>query len=89
MDTNTLFASYVFSCYVLRFITVKKTNTCELEDGSLTVRLGVATESDYNATIIPSAQFDVIGSAHSIASPNISAETSTFVYGLGWFLRRP
>jgi hypothetical protein len=24
-------------------------------------------------------------SAHSIVSPDVSAETSTFVYGLGWF----
>ncbi len=38
-----------------------------------------------NVTIIPSAQYDVITSAHSIANPNASAETSTVVYGLGWF----
>ncbi len=38
-----------------------------------------------NVTIIPSAQFDVITSAHSIVSPNVTAETSTTLYGLGWF----
>jgi CubicO group peptidase (beta-lactamase class C family) len=42
-------------------------------------------DPDTNVTIIPSAQFDVITSAHSIVSPNVSAETSTLVYGLGWF----
>ncbi len=42
-------------------------------------------DPDTNITIIPPAQFDVITSAHSIVSPNVSAETSTLVYGLGWF----
>jgi CubicO group peptidase (beta-lactamase class C family) len=42
-------------------------------------------DPDTNVTIIPSAQFDVITSAHSIVSPNVSAETSTLLYGLGWF----
>jgi hypothetical protein len=37
-----------------------------------------------NTTIIPSAEFDVITSAHSIASPSTSAQSSTEVYGLGW-----
>jgi hypothetical protein len=38
-----------------------------------------------NATIIPSAEFDVITSAHSIMSPSAAtAQTSTEVYGLGW-----
>lgn len=40
---------------------------------------------DTNVTIIPSTQFDVITSAHSIVSPNVSAESSTNLYGLGWF----
>ena len=43
------------------------------------------TNPDTNVMIIPSAQFNVITSAHSIVSPNVSAETSTLVYGLGWF----
>ena len=38
-----------------------------------------------NATIIPSAQFDVITSAHSIVTPYPNAEESAVVYGLGWF----
>ncbi len=38
-----------------------------------------------NVTILSSTQFDVITSAHSIVSPNVSAETSTLLYGLGWF----
>jgi hypothetical protein len=37
-----------------------------------------------NLTIIPSAEFDVITSAHSIVSPSDSVQTSTEVYGLGW-----
>jgi hypothetical protein len=39
-----------------------------------------------NTTIIPSSEFDVITSAHSIVSPNggATAQTSTEVYGLGW-----
>ena len=39
---------------------------------------------DTNATIIPSAEFDVITSAHSIVSPSDTVQTSTEVYGLGW-----
>ena len=42
-------------------------------------------DPDTNATIIPSAQFDVITSAHSIVGGDASAEESTLVYGLGWF----
>jgi hypothetical protein len=42
-------------------------------------------DPDTNVTIIPSAQFDVITSAHSIVSPDVSAETSTLLYGLGWY----
>jgi hypothetical protein len=42
-------------------------------------------DPDTNVTIIPSAQFDVITSAHSIVVPNPNAEESTLVYGLGWF----
>ena len=38
-----------------------------------------------NVTIIPSAEFEIITGAHSIVSPNASAEISTEVYGLGWF----
>jgi hypothetical protein len=37
-----------------------------------------------NVTIIPSAGFEVITGAHSIVSPNVSAEISTALYGLGW-----
>ena len=37
-----------------------------------------------NTTIIPSAEFDVVTSAHSIANANASAQTSTEVYGIGW-----
>jgi hypothetical protein len=37
-----------------------------------------------NVTIIPSAAFDAVTSAHSIADPGTSAQSSTEVYGLGW-----
>jgi hypothetical protein len=38
-----------------------------------------------NATIIPSAEFETITSAHSIVSPGeATAQTSTEVYGLAW-----
>ena len=37
-----------------------------------------------NITIIPSAEFDVVTSAHSIVIANASAEASTEVYGIGW-----
>ncbi|KAH9994421.1 hypothetical protein BJV77DRAFT_304874 [Russula vinacea] len=37
-----------------------------------------------NVTIIPSAGFDAVTSAHSIVSPDTSAQSSTNVYGLGW-----
>jgi hypothetical protein len=38
-----------------------------------------------NVTIIPSAEFEVITSAHSIVNPSeATAQTSTEVYGLGW-----
>jgi hypothetical protein len=43
-----------------------------------------------NTTIIPPVEFNVITSAHSIASPNAIAspkatvQSSTEVYGLGW-----
>jgi hypothetical protein len=37
-----------------------------------------------NITIIPSAEFKVIIEAHSIVTPDASAETSTYLYGLGW-----
>jgi methionine-rich copper-binding protein CopC len=38
-----------------------------------------------NATIIPSAEFDTITSAHSIVIPGeATAQTSTEVYGLAW-----
>ncbi|KAI0269029.1 hypothetical protein BGY98DRAFT_1016359 [Russula aff. rugulosa BPL654] len=47
--------------------------------------LNGGTNPDTNITIIPPAQFNVITSAHSIVGPNVSAEASTFAYGLGWF----
>lgn len=37
-----------------------------------------------NTTIIPSAEFNVTTSGHSIASPDTTAQSSTEVYGLGW-----
>jgi CubicO group peptidase (beta-lactamase class C family) len=37
-----------------------------------------------NVTIIPSAGFNAVTSAHSIADPGASAQFSTNVYGLGW-----
>jgi hypothetical protein len=44
---------------------------------------GVNPNTD--ATIIPSAEFEVITSAHSIMSPSATtAQISTEVYGLGW-----
>jgi CubicO group peptidase (beta-lactamase class C family) len=46
--------------------------------------LNSGTNPDTNVTIIPFAQFNVISSAHSIVSPNVSAEVSTFSSGLGW-----
>ena len=47
--------------------------------------LNNGTNPDTNVTIIPSAQFDVITSSHSIVGPNVSALASTMTYGLGWF----
>ncbi|KAF8495154.1 beta-lactamase/transpeptidase-like protein [Russula emetica] len=47
--------------------------------------LNNGTNPDTNVTIIPSAQFNVITSAHSIVGPNVSAVESTVTYGLGWF----
>lgn len=47
--------------------------------------LNGGVDPDTNVTIIPSAEFEVITSAHSIVSPDASAQTSTEVYGLGWF----
>jgi hypothetical protein len=41
-------------------------------------------DPETNVTIIPPPQFEIITSAHSIVSPNASAQTSTLVYGLGW-----
>src|SRR6267154_3637157 len=37
-----------------------------------------------NTTIVPSTEFNIITSAHSIANPNVTAQSSTKVYGLGW-----
>ena len=37
-----------------------------------------------NTTIIPPAEFYVITSAHSIANPNATAQSSAEVYGIGW-----
>jgi hypothetical protein len=46
--------------------------------------LNGGVDPDTNVTIIPSAEFEVITSAHSIVSPDASAQSSTLVYGLGW-----
>ena len=47
--------------------------------------LNGGVDPNTNTTIIPPAQFDVITSAHSIVTSNVSADESTLVYGLGWF----
>ena len=47
--------------------------------------LNGGVDPDTNVTIIPPAEFEVITSAHSIVSPDASAQTSTEVYGLGWY----
>jgi hypothetical protein len=46
--------------------------------------LNGGVDPNTNTTIIPPAEFNVITSAHSIASPDASAQSSTEVYGLGW-----
>ena len=46
--------------------------------------LNGGVDPNTNTTIIPPAEFNVITSAHSIASPNATAQSSTEVYGLGW-----
>jgi hypothetical protein len=46
--------------------------------------LNGGVDPDTNTTIIPPAEFNVITSAHSIASPDVTAQSSTEVYGLGW-----
>ena len=46
--------------------------------------LNGGVDPNTNTTITPPAEFNVIISAHSIASPNATAQTSTEVYGLGW-----
>ena len=47
--------------------------------------LNDGVDPDTNTTIIPPTEFNVITSAHSISTPNASAQSSTEVYGLGWF----
>ena len=37
-----------------------------------------------NVTIIPPTEFEIITEAHSITSPHVDAQDSTYVYGLGW-----
>jgi hypothetical protein len=48
--------------------------------------LNGGVDPDTNTTIIPSAEYDVITSPHSIISlaSDVTAQTSTVVYGLGW-----
>ena len=37
-----------------------------------------------NVTIIPPAELEIITDAHSIVIPGADAQSSTYVYGLGW-----
>jgi hypothetical protein len=46
--------------------------------------LNGGVDPNTNTTIIPPVEFNVITSAHSIVSPNATAQSSTEVYGLGW-----
>ena len=46
--------------------------------------LNGGVDPNTNTTIIPPAEFNVITSAHSIVSPNATAQSSTVVYGVGW-----
>jgi hypothetical protein len=46
--------------------------------------LNGGVDPNTNTTIIPPTEFKVITSAHSIASLNVTAQSSTEVYGLGW-----
>jgi methionine-rich copper-binding protein CopC len=46
--------------------------------------LNGGVDGDTTATIIPTAELNVITSAHSIVDSSLSPGISTDVYGLGW-----